>query len=138
MPYRPVRHAQLIRDDGPGVKMPVPDLPMIRRALTVLAEPGLVTELRVLGGGQVLQGFYQDPDALARDAAQVNGRPGNCFITLNRLVAGVPAVVPDGLLDRPGAGARDEDIARVRCSSLTSTRCALRTPPPRRTSMARR
>jgi hypothetical protein len=60
------------------------DLAEIRRALAVLFEPDAVHELRVpcsrLG---TVSGYYDDPKALARDAAGWSGRAPGVYITLN-------------------------------------------------------
>ena len=66
----------------------MPDPDELRRALAVLVAPGDVHELRALdvGAGKwkaTHGGFYDDPDALARDAAELSRTARGVYVTLN-------------------------------------------------------
>lgn len=64
------------------------DVDEIRRAVTLLAASGDVVELRALkvdGRKRTDAGYYDDFDALARDAAALSGHAPGVYVTLNRI-----------------------------------------------------
>jgi hypothetical protein len=90
------------------------DLAEIRRALAVQLEPGSVAELRVLHAGRdgTVSGYYDDHDALARDAVRWSGRAPGVYVTLNPVV--------------PAFLARAMNRVRLRAAQTTSDREVLR------------
>jgi hypothetical protein len=57
---------------------------MIRRTLAVLFEPGDVIELRAMKHRRcTYSGYYDDRDALVKDALALNKLCGNVYVTLN-------------------------------------------------------
>jgi hypothetical protein len=69
---------------------PKADLVAIRRAFSTLVSPGGVVELRVpdaqFGSRRcVVAGYFQDGDALAREAAKYSGIASGVYFTINRV-----------------------------------------------------
>lgn len=62
------------------------DLPEIRRALTVLYQPGNVVELRALNiGGKIVAGYFDDHAKLAEATQKLSGRAAGIYVVLNEL-----------------------------------------------------
>ena len=55
----------------------------IARALEVLFEPGAVAELRAIRNGKTAAGYFDDPEALAREAGKLDGQEYTVYVTAN-------------------------------------------------------
>jgi hypothetical protein len=95
---------------------PPADLAEIRRALGVLLEPGATAELRVLHAGRdgTVSGYFDDPDALAREAARWSGRAPGVFVTLNPVVPALLARAANRVRGRAEQTTSDRDVLRHR------------------------
>lgn len=87
----------------------------IRRALALLFEPGDVIELRAPNAGRagVVSGYYDDPDALARDGVRLAVRrdlPG-IYVTPNPVKAALLARAANRFIERAKHTTSDADIA---------------------------
>ena len=90
------------------------DYAAIRAALDVLCEPNAVAELRIMTrGGGIASGYYDDFDALARDAARWSDRNAEgCYVTLNPVNAALLARSPNGVRERAKHTTSDADVLR--------------------------
>ena len=59
------------------------DPEVIRRAVSVLVEPGAVTEMRLPTDRMTVSGYYSDVDRLVADAVAANRKYGATYITMN-------------------------------------------------------
>lgn len=57
----------------------------IRGALEILFEPGAVVELRAFKGRETVSGYYDDHEALAREAVWLDERGYAVYVTLNEV-----------------------------------------------------
>jgi hypothetical protein len=71
----------------------------VRRASSVLFEPGSVVELRAFKGPRTVSGYFDDHEALAEEAAKLDSRRFAVYVTLNE--------VKPALLARAASRARE-------------------------------
>src|SRR5436190_6965815 len=74
------------RHGARGMSMTIENssLSHIQNALTILREPGSVSELRILvHTGRTLSGYYEDQEKMAQDAARMSGKHPGVYMTLN-------------------------------------------------------
>jgi hypothetical protein len=91
------------------------DLTEIRRALTVLYQPGDVVELRALDvGGKTVAGYFDDHAKLAESAAKLSGQAAGVYIVLNQLTPALLARSANRLTTGPKNLTQDKDISRRR------------------------
>ena len=95
-----------------------PDPAEIRRALTLLHEPGDVFEIRAFGGSlrRTLSGYFDDYEKAARaaDDAATRGAEG-VYVTLNPVNPALRARAYNRLVElHKGGGTADKDIVRRR------------------------
>jgi hypothetical protein len=91
------------------------DLLEIRRALTVLYQPGDVVELRALDvGGKTVAGYFDDHAKLAEAAAKLSGSAAGVYVVLNELTPGLLARSANRLTTGPKNLTQDKDIIRRR------------------------
>ncbi len=92
------------------------NLPTIRKALTLLCEPGEVAELRILHTGRTgtVSGYFNDVEAMAQAAAQWSGRAPGVYVTLNPCSAALLARAANRLIDRAQQTTSDVDIVQRR------------------------
>jgi hypothetical protein len=57
----------------------------IAHALELLFEPGAVVELRAFKGRETINGYFDDIEALAREAGELDGRGYAAYVTLNEV-----------------------------------------------------
>ena len=92
------------------------DLAERRRALTLLAAPGDVVELRAFRlDRRVVSGFYDDVDALARDVGGLGAEYSGIYITLNRVEPSLLGLANNRIRHQnPSPATTDTDITRRR------------------------
>ncbi len=88
----------------------------IRRASSLLAEPGAVHELRILGvpGAGVASGYFDDLDAMAAAADKYDGRAGGVYITANPVLPALLARAKNRVQERAGKTTGDDQITSRR------------------------
>jgi hypothetical protein len=88
----------------------------IRRALGVLLEPGATAELRVLHAGRdgTVSGYFNDHDALTREAARWSGKAPGIYVTLNPVLPALFARAANRVRPRAEQTTSDRDILRRR------------------------
>lgn len=90
---------------------PKHDLLEIRRALTVLYQPGQVVELRALGvGGRTVAGYFDDHTKLAEAAARLSGNATGVYVVLNEFTPALLARFANRLTTGPKTLTQDSDI----------------------------
>ncbi len=83
----------------------------IRRALGILVEPGSVVELRVPATRRgTVSGYYNDLDALARDAARLSGTAPGVYVTLNPVRRDLLARAVNRTIDYAKHSTSDADV----------------------------
>ncbi len=104
-----------------GNATPQPDQAAILRAITILAEPGQVVELRALEvtmgrrWPHTQAGYFSDCDALAKAAAEISRSALGVYITLNPVNPALLARAANTLkVAGRGAGTSDADVVRRR------------------------
>jgi len=91
------------------------DLPEIRRALTVLYQPGDLVELRALDvGGKTVAGYFDDHSKLAEAAAKLSGSAAGVYVVLNELTPALLARSANRITIGPKNLTQDKDIIRRR------------------------
>jgi len=93
-----------------------PVIKNIMHALSVLAEPGQVVELRVLGlnGRRIDSGYFTDFEKLARAAASYSGRAEGIYVTLNPLHPALLARSSNRVTEYAKTTSSDKDVSRRR------------------------
>jgi hypothetical protein len=86
----------------------------IRRTLAVLFGINDVVELRALGGRQVRSGYFDDHEALADEAVELDAQGWEVYVTLNPVRDELLARAANEVKDRPQATTSDRDIATRR------------------------
>lgn len=86
----------------------------IRGSLDVLFEPGQVVELRALHGKKTESGYFDDHDALAEEAARLDERRYQVYVTLNEINPALLARANNRLVEFPKATTSDRDVVRLR------------------------
>lgn len=96
------------------------ELEHTRRLIALLARPGDVFELRALarhnGQQHVSAGYFDDPDMLAKCAAEQSGRFDGVYCTINPVLPSLLARAPKNKLRRAGNGdtTSDKDVLERR------------------------
>jgi hypothetical protein len=99
----------------------IPDLEEIKRALSLLFEPGQVVELRALDVStpsykkpHTVSGYYDDLDKCAKDAAQVSPYAAGVYVVLNPFNPALLARSANKSKPDPKTTTGDADITRRR------------------------
>ena len=89
---------------------------LIRAALTVLVEPGDVHELRIpkAGRARTISGYFDDLDAMARAAAEYDGKVPGVYLTLNPCAPSLLARSTNRAAGYAETTSNDKDIERRR------------------------
>ncbi len=90
------------------------NLKEIRKALRVLFEPDHVVEIRGLSGRKTVSGYFDDHDALAREAHRLNARGFQVYVTLNEVNPDLLARAANRVKEGPKSTTSDNDILRFR------------------------
>jgi len=105
----------------------------IRKSLAILFDERAIVELRAFGAfGDVVSGFYEDHDALARDTAILDRNSYQAYVTLNEIYPASSRRVLNTIVHKVDSTTADRDIIRrrwlpvdvdpVRPSGTSSTR----------------
>ncbi len=86
----------------------------IRRTLGVLIEPGTVVELRALNKGWTRSGYFDDHDALAEEAVELDRQGWQVYVTMNPVKEALLARAANRVVERPKATTSDNDVTRRR------------------------
>ena len=87
----------------------------VRETLATLFEPGSTVEVRALHGKErTRSGYFDDYDAMAGVAAELNCRGWQVYATLNPVDAALLARAPNRVEDCPKVTTSDDDITRRR------------------------
>ncbi len=87
----------------------------IRATLAVVLDGESVAELRVLGSKNgIISGYYDDYDALARDAATLDGQGDGVYVTLNPVQPDLLARAKNRVKKYAQHTTGDNDIRRLR------------------------
>ena len=91
----------------------------IRSGLSLLLEPGSVSELRVLGSGHgTVSGYFNDFEAMARCAAELSGKAEGVYFVLNPINPILLARSPNRMKQYSRSTTNDTDIERRRWLSI--------------------
>jgi hypothetical protein len=92
----------------------IADVSVIRTAVTLLAEPGAVVEVRIPDAGRAgtVSGYFDDFEKLARHAATLNERHGTTYMTLQPINAALLARAANRSIERAKATTSDKDVLR--------------------------
>jgi hypothetical protein len=84
--------------------------------LRVLLEPGSTVELRVpkAGRARVISGYFNDPAAMARAAARLDGRHPGVYFTANPVTPALLARASNRVVEHAELTTGDHDVARRR------------------------
>src|SRR5215212_2198073 len=88
----------------------------MRRAVEILSEPGAVVELRALKqrGGAVAGGYFDNPGALARQAAKLDEQGYTAYVTLNPAKPALLARASNRVERGRAEKTSDKDVVRRR------------------------
>jgi hypothetical protein len=82
----------------------------IREALDVLFEPDHVAELRAFKGKRTASGYFDDHDALAREAERLDKERYQVYVTLNEVNPDLLARAANRVKEYPKSTTSDNDI----------------------------
>ncbi len=88
--------------------------PKVRDALGILFGPEQVVELRGFRDRKIVSGYYDDHDALARDAQKLDAQRYQVYVTLNKVNPDLLARSANRVKDYPKSTTSDNDIIRLR------------------------
>lgn len=95
--------------------MAIPDLQETNRALRLLFQPGETVELRCVGNGPSINGYYRNFDKLAQDACRLNAEFNplqNVYVCLNPVKPELYGRRADQFgAAKKGEGVKDADVA---------------------------
>jgi hypothetical protein len=92
----------------------IPAVEEIRQALDVLFEPGSVLELRAFKDRLIKSGYFDDHNALAEEAVELDREGWQLYASLNEINPALLARAPNKVRDRPEATTTDRDVTRRR------------------------
>lgn len=90
------------------------DAAEIWRTARNLFETGDVAELRAFGGGRTASGYFNDFEALARQAARLDDGGSQVYVTLNPVLPALLSRHSNRVEQRPKATTKDNEIVRRR------------------------
>ena len=104
-------------------KICVADFQEIRTTVATLHEPNALVELCAIGEGRIDSGYYDDHDALARDAKRLSdsGKYTGVYITVNPVKPDVPmqkGITTNRMYYHVASRTKDEHIAKRRWFAL--------------------
>jgi len=84
--------------------------------LRLLLEPGATVELRVpkAGRARVISGYFDDPQAMAREATRLDGRHPGIYFTCNPVKPALLARASNRVVEHAELTTNDHDVARRR------------------------
>jgi hypothetical protein len=85
-----------------------------RRAAEALAEPGGVVELRALKNGTTAGGYFDNPDALFREAAKLEEQGFTVYVAINPVKPALLARAANRIKRPPKETTSDKDVLRRR------------------------
>ena len=86
----------------------------ISRAIEALSKPGDVIELRALKNGTTAAGYFDNPEALCKEAAKLDGQGFTVYVTANPIVPALLARAENKVKRPLRETTSDKDVLRRR------------------------